>query len=263
MIRVIINGCTGRMGRTNVKVFSEDREIKIVGGIVEPNNPYIGSDVGEVAGIGRIGVKVSDNVEEFITDADVIVDFSVPEATDKILDYAVRYNKKLVIGTTGLDKSLISKIKNASNEIPIVQSPNFSVGVNLMIELVKKVALVLGDSFDIEILEIHHNKKKDAPSGTAIKLLESIKEVRPDYSAIYGREGIVGERPSNEIGVFAVRGGDVVGEHNVMFLGYGERIELVHKASSRETFSRGALRATKFVYTKDRGLFSMKDVLGI
>ncbi len=208
-------------------------------------------------------MKVSDNVEDFIENADVIVDFSVPSATGKLVDYALKYSKKLVIGTTGLDKEVISKIMDASKEIAIVQSPNFSVGVNLMIELVKETASVLGEDFDIEILEIHHNKKKDSPSGTAIKLLESLKEIRKNCNTIYGREGIIGERPKNEIGVFAVRGGDVVGEHNVMFLGYGERIEIVHKASSRETFSRGALRAVKFVYTKDKGFFTMKEVLGL
>ncbi|MCX8028569.1 MAG: 4-hydroxy-tetrahydrodipicolinate reductase [Brevinematales bacterium] len=263
MINVLINGASGRMGTTNVRVFSEDKEIKIVGGIVEKGNPSVGRDIGEVAGIGNIGVKISDNVEDYIEKSDVIVDFSVPSSTSTLIDLALKYNKKLVIGTTGLDKSIMDKVVFASEKIAIVQSPNFSIGVNLMFELVKKASLVLGENFDVEIIEIHHNKKKDSPSGTALKLLESIKEHRKDYNTIYGREGIIGERPSKEIGVFAIRGGDVIGEHNVMFLGYGERIEIIHKASSRETFSRGALRATKFLYTQNKGLFSMKDVLGL
>ncbi|MEN2997568.1 MAG: 4-hydroxy-tetrahydrodipicolinate reductase [Brevinematia bacterium] len=263
MISVVINGCTGRMGVTNVRVFAGDDSIRIVGGVVEQGNPNVGKDLGEVAGMGSIGVKITDNIEECIDKADVIVDFSVPQATSNLIDVALKYKKKLVIGTTGLDKEIIEKLNLASKEIPIVQSPNFSVGVNLMFELVRKAVQVLGEEFDVEIVEIHHNKKKDSPSGTALKLVESIRSERGDYKVLYGREGIVGERPKKEIGVFAVRGGDVIGEHNVMFLGYGERFEIVHKASSRETFSRGALRAVKFVYTKDKGLFSMRDVLGL
>ncbi|MGC8963991.1 MAG: 4-hydroxy-tetrahydrodipicolinate reductase [Brevinematia bacterium] len=263
MVNVIINGCSGRMGTTNVRVFSEDKEIRIVGGTVERGNPSVGKDVGEIAGIGKLGVYISDNILDYIEKTDVIVDFSVPESTKKLLDIAVEYKKRLVIGTTGLDNLTLEKIKDASQKIAIVQSPNFSVGINLMIDLIKKCATVLGEDFDVEIIEIHHNKKKDSPSGTAMKLLESIAELRKGYSIVYGREGILGERPKKEIGVFAVRGGDVVGEHNVMFLGYGERIEIIHKASSRETFSRGALRATKFIYSKDKGLYSMKEVLGI
>lgn len=263
MIKVLINGCTGRMGTTNVKVFYEDKDIQIVGGTVESGNPFIGKDVGEVAGIGKIGITITDDVENVVKEADVIVDFSVPQATNILIDYATKYNKKLVIGTTGLSKEIMDKIVSASEKVAIVQSPNFSVGVNVMLDIVKRVAQVLGEEFDVEILEIHHNKKKDSPSGTALKLLESVKEVRKDYNVIYGREGILGERPKKEIGVLAIRGGDVVGEHNVMFLGYGERIEIIHKASSRETFSRGALRATKFIFSKEKGLYSMKDVLGL
>lgn len=263
MIKTVINGCTGRMGTVNVRVFSEDSEVKIVGGVVEPGNQYLGRDVGEVAGIGTLGIKITDNLEECIGEADVVVDFSVPRATDKLVDVALKYRKKLVIGTTGLDKNTTDKILEASKEIAIVQSPNFSIGVNLMLELVKAATQILGEEFDVEVVEIHHNKKKDSPSGTALKLVETIREIRKDYNLLYGREGILGERPKKEIGIFAVRGGDVVGEHNVMFLGYGERLEIVHKATSRETFSRGALRAVKFVYTKDKGLFSMKDVLGL
>lgn len=263
MIRVLINGCSGRMGITNTKVFSNDNEIKIIGGVVERGNASVGKDIGEIAGIGKIGISISDNILDYIEMSDVVVDFSVPEATKNLIDVAVEYGKKLVIGTTGLDTLIMEKIKKASEKIAIVQSPNFSVGVNLMINLVKRCAMILGEDFDVEIVEIHHNKKKDSPSGTALKILEAVKEVRREYKTIYGREGILGERPKEEIGVFAIRGGDVVGEHNVMFLGYGERLEIVHKASSRETFSRGALRATKFVHTKEKGLYSMSDVLGI
>lgn len=263
MIKVLIHGCSGRMGTTNVRVFSQDKDIQIVGGIVEEGNPTIGKDIGEVAGIGKIGVSISSRIEDYISNCDVIVDFSTPLVTDNLIDNALKYNKKLVIGTTGLSNETIKKLKSASKEIAIVQSPNFSVGVNLMVELVRKATMILGDDFDIEIIEIHHNKKKDAPSGTALKLLEAIREVRPEYEVTFGREGIADERKKKEIGIFAVRGGDVVGEHNVMFLGYGERIEIIHKATSRDTFSKGALRATKFVYTKQNGLYSMKDVLGI
>ncbi len=263
MINVIINGCNGRMGISNVKVFSQDGEVKIVGGVVEKGNPDIGKDIGEVAGIGRLGVLISDEVESIIQGSDIVVDFSVPSATSKLVEIALEYGKKLVIGTTGLSEETIESIKKASEKIAIVLSPNYSVGVNLLMDLVKKSAEILGEDFDVEIFEIHHNKKKDSPSGTALKLLESLKEVRRDYNVVYGREGILGERPKKEIGVLALRGGDVVGDHTVMFLGYGERIEITHRATSRETFSRGALRAVKFVYNKEKGLYSMKDVLGI
>jgi len=262
MINVIIHGCTGRMGTTNVRVFHSDNDIKIVGGIVEEGNPFLGMDAGEVAGIGKIGVKISDNVEEYINNCDIIVDFSVPLATSKLIDLALKYKKKLVIGTTGLSEDIYKKITSASESIAIVQSPNFSVGINLMLELTKVATQVLGDDFDIELVEVHHNKKKDSPSGTALKILEVIKSIKSNYKTIYGREGIIGERTKEEIGIFAVRGGDVVGDHTVMYLGYGERFEITHRATSRETFSRGALRATKFLFSKERGFFTMNDVLG-
>jgi 4-hydroxy-tetrahydrodipicolinate reductase len=262
MINVLIHGCTGRMGTTNVRVFHSDKEVKIVGGVVEKGNPFVGMDVGEVAGIGRLGVSVSDNIEDYISLCDVVVDFSVPSATFQLVDIALKHKKKLVIGTTGLSEDIMKKILEASESIAIVQSPNFSVGVNLMLELTKVATQVLGEDFDIELVEVHHNKKKDSPSGTALKILEVIKSIRKDYKTIYGREGIIGERPKEEIGVFAVRGGDVVGDHTVMYLGYGERLEIAHRATSRETFSRGALRAAKFLMTKDKGFYTMKDVLG-
>ena len=253
-MRLAVHGAAGRMGRLVVKNAYEEK-LKIVQAF---DIRHVGEDVGELAGIGNIGVKVSDNVSEI--DCDVVVDFSVPEATVKMLEEAAKKNIKAVVGTTGFTDEQKKRIEDLSKKIPIVLSPNFSVGVNIFWKALEFLAEKLSD-YDVEIVEIHHKFKRDAPSGTALKAAEIIGEITGKKNFVFGREG---ERRDDEIGVFGVRGGDVVGEHTVFFIGIGERMEITHRAWNREAFSKGALKAAKWVYgIENPGLYSMKDVLGI
>jgi len=263
MIRIVLNGAAGRMGKTIIQVMSNDNELKLVGAIEAKNSPNIGKDSGELAGIGQNNIIITSNIEEVINDADVIIDFSSPDSLVRNIDCALKYNVGLVIGTTGIKNDDIENMKEASKFIPIIWSPNFSVGITLLSKIVKLCAEILNDGYDVEIVEAHHRMKKDAPSGTAIKLLNILKEVYRTNDVVCGRNGLIGERPKNQIGVSVVRGGDIIGEHSVLFLGNGERLELTHKATSRETFARGALKAAKFIYHKGKGFYTMEQVLGL
>ncbi len=258
MVKVAVTGAAGRMGRTILSVCSEDPEVEVVGAVEAPGSPAVGSQVA--------GVTVTDSMEEAFSQAQVVIDFTVPEATVKALEVCRERGIAMVIGTTGLSPQQKEEVEEASRTIPIVFSPNMSVGVNLLFRLAQQVAKVLGEDYDVEIVEVHHRFKKDAPSGTALRLAEVIAEALGrdlDQCMTTGRRGNVGERNPKEIGVFAVRAGDVVGEHTVIFGGLGERIELVHRAHSRETFARGAVRAAKWVADKGPGLYTMWDVLGL
>jgi 4-hydroxy-tetrahydrodipicolinate reductase len=252
------------MGSLLIKLVSEDPGLKLSAAIESPNHPKLGQDAGLASGLGRtLGVLLSSDLAGGV---DVMIDFSLPAGTMKCIDACEAKKVPMVIGTTGLDGAQLERLGAAAKKIPIVFAPNMSVGVNLLLSIVGGVAKALGDGYDVEIVEMHHRFKKDAPSGTALKLAEEIaKAAGRDLRkhAVYGREGIVGERKPGEIGIHAVRGGDVVGEHTITFAGLGERIELTHKAASRETFARGALRAAKFLLCKKPGLYSMLDVLGI
>jgi len=263
MIKVCVTGAAGKMGKTNIKVISEDKESKLSGAIENVGSPYIGKDSGEIAGIGKNEILISDSLEKVIEDCDVVVDFSVVECFVKNLNIVLNHNKAFVCGTTGLSTNMIDSAKKAGEKIPIIWAPNFSMGITLLNKIVELCAKTLGESFDAEIMEIHHRMKKDAPSGTALKLLNTLKKNYNTENVIYGREGLIGERPLNQIGVSTLRGGDVVGEHTVYFFGQGERLELTHKASSRETFARGALRAAKFIIQKGKGFYTMEEVLGL
>ncbi len=258
MVKVVVLGAAGRMGRAILSVCHQDGEVEIVGAVEAKGSSAVGETV--------FGVEVVDNLSKVVDKADVVIDFTLPEATLSNLEVCVGARKACVIGTTGLTKQQLAKVEEAAKRIPIVFSPNMSVGVNLLFKLVYDVAKVLGDDYDVEIVEVHHRFKKDAPSGTALRLAERIAEALGrdlEECMVTGRRGMVGERKGAEIGVFAVRAGDVVGEHTVVFGGLGERIELVHKAHSRETFARGAVRAAKWIKGKSAGLYSMWDVLGI
>lgn len=263
-VKVIVTGACGRMGSTNIRLILEDKELELVGAVERKGHENIGKDIGEIIFGKKIGISVVDDLEKIIEKGDVVIEFTNPEATINNLRIAKKYGKKMVIGTTGLSEEQMKEIEEASKDIAIVYSPNFSVGVNVLFKITELVAKTLkGLGFDAEIVEIHHRKKKDAPSGTAVKLMEIIMKNMGLEKKVFGREGIVGERGDEEIGVFAVRGGDVVGEHYVMFFGTGERIELSHRATTREIFSKGALQAIKFVSKKEKGLYNMFDVLGI
>ena len=264
-LRVGVTGAAGRMGITVIRLVSEDRSLALAAALEVPGHPMLGEDAGLVAGLGQpIGVKLS---KEFLATVDVVVDFSLPAGTLAVLPACVKDAIPMVIGTTGFDEAQLRKLDEAAKEIPIVFAPNFSVGVNLLLSLVGKVAAALGDDYDCEIVEMHHRFKKDAPSGTAMKLAETIakatgRDLKKD--GVFGRAGAVGQRKKGEIGILALRGGDVVGDHTVTFAALGERVELAHKAGSRDTFARGSLRAAKFLLEgKKPGLYSMLDVLGL
>lgn len=267
MIKIIVCGASGRMGKRLVSLILESDDLKLVGATEYIGSPSIGKDAGEIAGIGSTGVRIVDDLSSIVSGADVIIDFTMPEATLGISRVAGGQAKKaMVVGTTGLSPEQLSQFKQNVLGIPCVHSPNYSVGVNLLFKLVSEAAKILGDGYDVEIIEAHHRLKKDAPSGTAVKLAEVVAQaLGRDLSqdAVYGRKGIVGERKQKEIGVLAVRAGDIVGDHTVIFGGIGERIELVHRAQSRDTFAQGALRAVRFVAKASPGLYNMADVLGV
>ncbi len=266
MIKVIICGAGGRMGRENIAVFNNDCDINIIGAIEDKQSKLLGHDAGTIAGINSIGINIISNLEEVIEGSDALVDFTNPEATLDNLKSVKKYGKAIVIGTTGFTEDQISIIKEYSNNIPVVLSPNMSQGVNILFYLVKKASELLDGQYDVEIFEIHHNLKKDAPSGTALQFGKIIAQTRGkslEEVGIYARHGIVGERKKGEIGISSLRLSDVVGDHSIIFGGPGERIEFTHKSNSRKNYSTGALRAVKWIVKKQNGFFSMNDVMGI
>lgn len=259
-------GAAGRMGKIILQLASLDKAFRIVGGLEQRGHAALGLDIGTLIGKDLMGVKVTQDALATLKGADVMIDFSHFSALPENLDAAVKTKTAYVVGMTAIPEGMLKKIKTASKKIPIVQSPNMSIGVNLLFKLAELTGKVLDENYDLEIMEIHHRMKKDAPSGTALKLLEVLAAARGcdlKKDVIYGREGETGAREKGKIGVFALRGGDVIGEHTVSFFGDGERVELVHKASSREAFARGALLAAKFLAKKRQGLYDMRQVLGI
>lgn len=266
MIKVIIVGAAGRMGKRLVALTLADSELRLTGATEYSGSPFLGQDAGIVAGAGETGVKISADISALLGGADVVIDFSTGPVVENAA-LAVSKNVAVVIGSTGLSAQQKSEIANlAKSGGRIVMSSNMSVGVNLLSELCASASKILGDAYDIEIVEMHHRNKKDAPSGTALLLADAIakaKGIALSDCAVYGRNGNVGERPRGEIGIHAVRGGDVVGDHTVIFAAEGERIELVHKASNRDTFAKGAIRAAKFIASARPGIYDMRDVLGL
>ncbi|QYJ16315.1 4-hydroxy-tetrahydrodipicolinate reductase [Rubrobacter xylanophilus DSM 9941] len=255
MIRVTVVGAAGRMGREVCRAALEDPELELAGGVVEPGSPDVGADLGELCGAGRIGLAASEEPPE---DAGVLVEFTTPEATVEHLAYRL----PAVIGTTGLSEEQRARVEEAARSVPIVLAPNMSAGVNLLLGAVRELAEKLA-GYDVEIVEAHHRGKRDAPSGTALLLgraAASGRGQRLEDVAVYGREG-VSPRREGEIGIHALRGGAVVGEHRVIFYGAGEEVEVVHRALSRRTFAEGALRAARFAAAAKPGLYTMQDVL--
>ena len=263
MIRVVINGACGRMGRRLVALISEDAELELAGALEFAEHPLLNEDAGIVAGVKALGVRVASGEAP---DADVLIDFSSPVSTVARVKACAEKGMACVVGTTGLTDAQSAVIREASERVPCLHAPNMSVGVNTMFYLAETAARILGDSYDVEIIEAHHHYKKDAPSGTALRLLERVSKALdrdPNAVAVHGREGQVGERSQKEIGMHAVRAGDIVGDHTLLFCNEGERIELIHRAHTRDTFARGALRAAKFVVTQPPGLYDMADALGL
>lgn len=266
MIKVTIVGVGGKMGRSIFSSLNIDEDVSVSGGTEAEGHELVGRDLGEAIGSGSSGVIISDNIVDAASGADIIVDFTTPESTLQNAKYASENGKSIVIGTTGFSAEQKNTLNDLLQKVPAVISPNMSIGVNLLFELSKNVSKILGGEFDVEIVEAHHRNKVDSPSGTALGLAESVAEgldVNLDDNAVYERYGNTGKRKNNEIGIQTIRGGDVVGDHTVMFLGDGERIELTHRALSRSNFSKGVLRAVKWLPGKAPGIYSMKDVLGI
>lgn len=264
MIRIVVDGAGGRMGRLIVAGVSRQPEMELVGAVDAPGMPFLGEDAGVLAGVGPLGVPVTDSLEAVIERGDVVVEFTTPEATLDHLRTVVQHDKRMVIATTGYNEEQLHELDVLSRRIPCVIAPNYSLGVNVLVKAVEMVAKTLGEEYDVELVEVHHNRKKDAPSGTALRLAEAVaKALNRSLSEVglYGRHGIVGARTRREIGIHAVRGGDVVGDHTVLFFGNGERIELTHRAHNRETFASGALRAARWVATAPRGRHDIEAVL--
>jgi 4-hydroxy-tetrahydrodipicolinate reductase len=253
------------MGQRVVDAVFHHERLELVGAAERPDCPDIGQDAGFLAGLGAIDVPVMGDFAKAMARAKVYIDFTTPEAVMANLRVAQTMGLAAVIGTTGLDSAQQDFLAQAARRIPIVWSPNMSLGVNLMFKLAQLMAKSLGPDFDIEIIEAHHRMKKDAPSGTALRLHEVVSLARglDQSSMVSGRNGLVGARRDDEIGVLAVRGGDIVGDHTVLFAGPGERLELVHRASSRDTFAAGAVRAAVWIFDKKPGLYSLSDVLGL
>ncbi len=267
MTKVIVAGAAGRMGRRICDMVRQHPGLTLSAAFVQEGSPFVGKDVGEVAGFGPIGVSIADSLEAVIDQGEVIIDFTAHKSTMEFIKIAAQHGRAMVIGTTGLTADNLTVLREtAAGHFPCVQSPNMAVGVNVLFKLVEKTAAVLGDAYDVEIVEAHHRMKKDAPSGTALRLGEmaaaglgrNLAEV-----GVYERHGMIGERTDKEIGIQTVRAGDIVGEHTVYFAGAGERIEITHRAHSRDNFARGAALAAAWVADKPKGLYSMFDVLGL
>lgn len=266
MIRIGIVGAAGRMGQTLIKACVHAQGMILSAAVERKDSPAVGRDAGEVAGLLRLDIPVQDDLARVIQDIDVLIDFTRPESTLDHLRLCREHGRRIVIGTTGFTPDQRGQIETAAAEVAVVLAPNMSVGVNLSLKLLDIAARVIGEQTDIEIIEAHHRHKVDAPSGTALRMGEVVaKALGRDLQecAVYGREGITGERDRKTIGFATIRAGDIVGEHTVMFADEGERIEITHKASSRMTFAKGAVRAAQWLMSKETGLYDMQDVLGL
>ena len=266
MFRVAVTGAGGRMGRTLIEAVTGTEGLMLGAATERPDSSLIGTDAGELAGIGGNGVILSDSLSKVTDDFDVLIDFTAPAASMAHLEICRSRGKFMVIGTTGLSDENKARLQEASSDIGIVFAPNMSVGVNLCLKLLDLAARVMGDEVDIEIVEAHHRHKVDAPSGTALRMGEVVADALGrdlKTCAVYGREGHTGERDRGIIGFETIRAGDIVGEHTVMFADIGERVEITHKASSRMTFANGAARAAGWIMARGKGLYDMQDVLGL
>lgn len=266
MTRVGITGAAGRMGKTLVGAVHDHPDLTLTAAVERPGVDVIGADIGELAGIGRNGVVISDDLSAVCADIDLLIDFTIADATVRNVEICVRHGKQMVIGTTGLSDAQVQVLDDAGKNIAIVFAPNYSIGVNATFKLAEVAAAILGDSVDVEIIESHHRNKVDAPSGTALGLGRAVAAAlgrELDQVAVFGREGQTGVRDRNTIGFHSIRAGDIVGEHTVVFAGAGERLEITHRAESRMNFAEGALRAAVWLSTRSSGVFSMRNVLGL
>lgn len=254
------------MGSRLVALIKESTALTLAGAIEGKGHRALGHDAGESAGVGEIGVSITDDLQPLLERGQVVIDFSAPEATLAHLRAVAEHRRAMVIGTTGVNQAQFEELKSLAGRVPCVFSPNMSVGVNLICKVIAEMARTLGDEYDIEVIEAHHRLKKDAPSGTALKIADVLaRAVNRDLDqvGVYARRGLIGERKNREIGIQTIRAGDIVGDHTVLFGGMGERIEVTHRASNRDTFARGALRAAQWIVKQPPGLYDMMDVLNL
>jgi len=266
MADVVVAGAAGRMGNRLVALLQEDKELRLVAALEAPGHPALGRDAGEAAGVGRLTVPITADAEAALGKDRILIEFSVPEASLAHARLVARQGGRAVIGTTGFTAAQRGELAAIGRSIAILVAPNMSVGVNVAFRILADMARMLGDDYDVEIVETHHRFKKDAPSGTALRMAEVVAEALGRdlaKTAVYDRHDKLAERSRKEIGMAALRSGDVVGEHTVSFGALGERLELTHRAQSRDNFARGALRGARFIATAKPGLYSMQDVLGL
>jgi len=266
MTKVAVTGAAGRMGSRIIALLQQEEALQLTGATEKGGHPALGKDAGEVAGLPSLGILLRSDLSEVIDDCEVVIDFTVPEASLRHVQIASAAEKAIVVGTTGFSKGEVDQIQKLSSRCPCVLCPNMSVGINVLFKVMEEIAPIFGKGYDVEIFEIHHRFKKDAPSGTALRMAQIIANAMGrdlEKVGVFGRKGIIGERPHDEIGIHTLRAGDIVGEHTVIFGGMGEMIELTHRAQSRDNFARGALRAARFAAHAENGLYDMLDVLGL
>lgn len=266
MVNTVVAGAAGRMGGRITQMIQESEGTKLWGAFEKPDHPAIGQDVGDIAGLGKTGIVLKGDISEVMNDADVLIDFTTPESTLQHIRFVAKTGQAMVIGTTGITGEHEKELNQLARGIRCVKSPNMSVGVNVLFKVVENVSRILGQDYDMEVIEAHHRLKKDAPSGTAMHLARILADSTGrnlETDAIYERRGFIGVRRDEEIGIQSIRAGDIVGEHTVMFAGPGERIEITHRAHSRDNFARGALLAATWVVNQSNGLYDMQDVLGL
>ncbi|MBJ7552874.1 4-hydroxy-tetrahydrodipicolinate reductase [Marinomonas spartinae] len=265
-MRIAVIGASGRMGKNLIIATNETDGVSLGAAIVRSDSSLVGADAGEIAGIGKLGVLATASLADCVADFDVLIDFTTPGLTLENAAFCAEHNKAIVVGTTGLNNAEKAQLASYAEKTSVVFAPNMSIGVNLTLKLLSTAAKILGDDYDVEIVEAHHRHKVDSPSGTALRMGEVVAEALGrdlKECAVYGREGQIGPRTQKEIGFETIRAGDVVGEHSVWFATEGERIEIVHKASSRMTFAKGAVRAANWLEGKAAGLYDMQDVLNL
>ncbi len=260
-MKLALSGATGRMGLAILRLAQAAEDIQVVGALCASDDPQLGRDIGEVAGLGNIGVATTADAASALLGADVVIDFSAASAVSGLLSVAVRQNVAVVSGTTGLSAETERALERAAESVPVLWAANMSLGIQVLAEIVEQAIRRLGAAFDVEIVEVHHRRKVDAPSGTARRLGEAVKRARPDMLELNGRSGQVGARTDAEVAVLALRGGDVIGDHTVHLLGPSERLELTHRATSRDLFARGAIEAARYVVGRSPGLYSVADVV--
>lgn len=261
-MKLAIFGATGRMGLSIARLAKQASDIEIVGAVCAASDPDVGRDLGDLAGIGHLGVQTSPDLGSGLLGAEVVIDFSVASAVTALFAACARAGVRVVSGTTNLGESERAALEQASKHVAALWAPNMSRGIHVLAEVVELAVRRLGLEFDVEIVEVHHKKKVDSPSGTAKRLASAVRQARPELSDVYGREGEVGARKPDEMAIFGVRGGDVLGDHTVHLLGPNERLELTHRATHRDVFAAGAIAAARFIVTQPPGLYELGDMMG-